>query len=121
MKNLVTFLMAIATTVAFAQTPCIGGIAGVYLCNGYDLQSSFDLGELNANSGNDSWGWTDPSDEHEYALIGLSNGTAFIDITDPVNPIYLGKLPTHTSNSSWRDVKVYQNYAFHVYACIRVL
>ena len=106
--------MTFASFFALAQSPCVGGIAGAYLCNGYDLQSSLNLGQLNANEGNDSWGWTDPSNGDEYALVGLDNGTAFINITDPVNPVYLGKLPTHTSNSSWRDVKVYNNHAFVV-------
>tara|TARA_B110000879_G_scaffold2868_1_gene3933 strand:- start:335 stop:1537 length:1203 start_codon:yes stop_codon:yes gene_type:complete len=46
--------------------------------------------------------------------MGVKNGTVFIDISDPINPIYLGKLPTHTDNSTWRDIKVYQNYAFIV-------
>ena len=69
---------------------------------------------MNASAGNDSWGWTDPQDGKEYALIGLNNGTAFIDISNPTNPVYLGKLPTHTVNSSWRDIKVYDNYAFVV-------
>ena len=69
---------------------------------------------MNATSGNDSWGWTDPQDGKEYALVGLNNGTAFIDISDPINPIYLGKLPTHTSSSTWRDIKVYSDYAFVV-------
>jgi len=89
-------------------------MAGGFPCNGYDLLSSFDLGDLNAGSGNDSWGWTDPNNGDEYALVALNNGTAFIDITDPINPVYLGKLPTHSSNSTWRDVKVYSNHAFVV-------
>ncbi|RRO25140.1 choice-of-anchor B family protein [Flavobacteriaceae bacterium 14752] len=97
-----------------AQTPCNNGQAGIYPCNGYDLQSHIDLSTLNANSGNDSWGWTDSLDNKEYAIVGLNNGTAFIDISQPTNPIYLGKLPTHTTNSSWRDIKVYNNYAFIV-------
>ncbi len=46
--------------------------------------------------------------------MGLSNGAAFVDISDPINPIYLGKLPTHTQSSSWRDIKVYNNHAFIV-------
>ena len=46
--------------------------------------------------------------------MGLNNGTAFIDISDPINPIYVGKLGTATVNSSWRDVKVYNDYAFIV-------
>ena len=114
MKRLLPFLMTFACIAAFAQTPCVSGFAGSFPCDGYDLQSTLTLGQLSAGSGNDSWGWTDPDDGTEYALVGLSNGTAFIDISDPVNPVYLGKLPTHTSNSSWRDVKVYNNHAFVV-------
>lgn len=114
MKNLLFAIALLSYQFSFAQTPCSGGTAGSFPCNGYDLQATFTLGQLNANSGNDSWGWTDPLDGKEYALIGLDNGTAFIDISNPTSPVYLGKLPTHSSSSSWRDVKTYANYAFVV-------
>ncbi|WP_103069134.1 choice-of-anchor B family protein [Aquimarina sediminis] len=94
---------------------CKNGIArGTYLCNGYDFVSRITLADMRASSGNDSWGWTDKSTGKEYALIGLNNGTAFIDLSTPDNPIYLGKLPTATVSSSWRDVKVYRDHAFIV-------
>lgn len=94
---------------------CTNGIAGgVYPCDNYDLVATISLTDMNANSANDSWGWTDPTDSSEYAIIGLNNGTAFIDISVPENPIYLGTLPTATVNSSWRDVKVYKGHAFIV-------
>ena len=114
MKKTLIILLSLVSYGAVAQFTCDNGIAGSYPCNGYDLQSTFTLNQLNAGSGNDSWGWTDPDNGDEYAIIGLNNGTAFIDISDPINPIYLGKLPTHTSNSSWRDIKVYENHAFVV-------
>ena len=114
MRNLLLLFALTATQFLIAQSPCAGGSAGPFPCDGYDLQSTLTLSELNAGAGNDSWGWTDPLDGKEYALVGLDNGTAFIDISDPVNPVYLGKLPTHTSSSSWRDVKTYNNYAFVV-------
>lgn len=114
MKNLLLVFALAAFQISMAQSPCTGGFAGPFPCNGYDLQSTLTLNELSAGAGNDSWGWTDPLDGKEYALVGLDNGTAFIDISDPVNPVYLGKLPTHTSSSSWRDVKTYNNYAFVV-------
>jgi len=78
------------------------------------MQSKLYLSQMSAGDGNDSWGWTDSTNGKEYALVGLDNGTAFIDISDPVNVVYLGKLPTHTSPSIWRDIKVYNNYAFIV-------
>jgi choice-of-anchor B domain-containing protein len=46
--------------------------------------------------------------------MGLDNGTAFVDISDTENLVYLGKLPSATSSSSWRDIKVYQNHAYIV-------
>ena len=114
MRNLLLIFALATFQISMAQSPCTAGFAGPFPCNGYDLQSTLTLNELNAGGGNDSWGWTDPLDGKEYALVGLDNGTAFIDISDPVNPVYLGKLPTHTSSSSWRDVKTYNNYAFVV-------
>lgn len=114
MKIFLLPILLVFATPIFTQTPCSSGMAGPYPCDSYDLQSEFSLAQLSAGAGNDSWGWTDPSNGNEYALVGLNNGTAFIDISNPTNPIYLGKLPTQTSNSSWRDIKTYNNYAFIV-------
>ena len=97
-----------------AVIPCVNGTAGGFPCNGFDLMSKLTLTQLSAASGNDSWGWTDTTTGKEYAIMGLNNGTAFIDISNPINPIYLGKLSTATSDSSWRDVKVYNDHAFVV-------
>lgn len=100
---------------------CINGFAGIYPCNKYDLMAHLSLEELNLSntsvsnlSGNDSWGWTDPVTNKEYALVGLNSGVSFVDISNPTEPKVLGFLPTATVNSDWRDIKVYQNYAFVV-------
>lgn len=114
MKNLLLLCVAFSFQWAIAQTPCVGGMAGPYPCNGYDLQSHIPLSTFNSSGANDSWGWTDPIDGKEYVLMGLEDGTAFIDISDPVNPVYLGKLPTQSSSITWRDMKVYNNHAFVV-------
>ena len=115
MKNKILLSIALSVTLfTFAQTPCENGYALNYPCDGYDLQSHISLAEMGASDGNDYWAWTDPNTGTEYALVGLNNGTAFIDLSDPINPVYLGKLPTHTSPSIWRDIKVYQNHAFVV-------
>ena len=98
----------------FGFTPCENGMAGIYPCNGYNLLGRISLNNFQASSGNDIWGWTDPTTNREYALMGLDNGTAFVDITDTENLIYLGKLPTATVGSSWRDIKVYRDHAFIV-------
>ncbi|MEP0263003.1 choice-of-anchor B family protein [Dokdonia sp.] len=119
MKNYITQLciilgfLQISNTI-IAQTPCSDNDAGGFPCEGYDLQDRLTNSQMDTTFTNDSWGWTDPLDGKEYALIGLRNGTAFVDISDPNNVVYLGKLPTHTTESSWRDIKVYQNHAFVV-------
>lgn len=100
--------------VTLNATPCENGMAGDFPCNGYDLLARIPISTFQAQSGNDIWGWTDITTGKEYALMGLDNGTAFIDISDSENLIYLGKLPTATSSSSWRDIKVYQDHAYIV-------
>ena len=94
--------------------PCVDGFAGIYPCDQVDLMAHMTIAAVGGGEMNDIWGWTDPLDGKEYALLGKTSGTAFIDISDPVNPVYLGVLPTHTVNSSWRDIKVYANHAFIV-------
>ena len=100
---------------AIGQTACANGMADMFPCSNIDLQSFLPLDEIGGGSGgNDLWGWTDPDTGKEYAIMGRTNGTAFVDVTDPANPVYLGNLPTHSFSSSWRDVKVYQNHAYVV-------
>jgi len=62
------------------------------------------------------WGWTDPETGRDYVLAGRVDGVAFIDVTDPLRPVYVGELPKTpgTESKIWRDVKVYQNHAFVV-------
>jgi choice-of-anchor B domain-containing protein len=98
---------------ALAATPCVGGLAGPYPCDKVDLLAFMPLGDIGGGSGNDIWGWTGCSNR-EFALMGRSSGTSFVEITDPENPIYLGNLPTQTANSSWRDIKTYADHAFIV-------
>jgi hypothetical protein len=62
--------------------PCENGMAGEYPCNGYDLLAQISLEGFESASGNDIWGWTDTTTGKEYALMGLDDGTAFVDISD---------------------------------------
>ena len=93
---------------------CESGFADIFPCDGYDLMAHIDLQEFASAGGNDSWGWTDPTNNREYALMGLQEGIAFIDITSPTNPVFIGRLPTATQSSLWRDIKVFNNHAFIV-------
>ena len=112
----ITFILFLLSQIVLAQTPCVNGFAGEYPCNGYDLMSHISNATLGnpSTEGNDSWGWTDPDTQKEYALMGINSGIVFIDISDPIEPIIIGTLNTSTVNSSWRDVKVYDSHAFIV-------
>ena len=107
-------VVALATT-ATAQSPCVNGLAaGLYPCDNIDLLGTLGVNQVGGAEMNDIWGWTDPLDGKEYVILGRTSGTAFIDISTPTNPIYLGNLNTNTVSSLWRDIKVYNNYAFIV-------
>jgi len=103
---------AIAQTDALTFTPCVGGMAGPYPCNNIDLMSFLPLSTIGGGGGSSLWGWTDPDTQREYAIMGRTTGTAFVDITDAANPIYLGNLPSHTGTSTWREMKTYGYYAY---------
>ncbi len=102
-----------------SKVDCEGGEATVFDCDKVDLLSFLPIHSIGGERGvelNDIWGWTDPQTNREYALVGRVDGTSFVDITDPTNPIYLGNLPKTEGSpgSSWRDIKVYRNHAFVV-------
>ena len=100
---------------ALGFTPCVDGMADEFPCHKVDLMAFMTLNDIGGSNTNDIWGWTDPEDGKEYALVGRTNGTSFVDISNPTAPIYLGQLLGHNgSSSSWRDVKVYQDHAFIV-------
>ena len=58
--------------------------------------------------------WVDPLTKREYAIMGRSNGTAFIDVTNPTQPRYVANLPkwAGSANTLWREPKVYGNHAY---------
>lgn len=93
---------------------CTNGSAGDFPCSGINLRKRVPYELMDGPSGNDIWGWFDASTGNEYALMGMENGTAFVDISDPENPVFLGRLPSETVNTVWRDIKVYENHAYIV-------
>ncbi|MEQ9091763.1 MAG: choice-of-anchor B family protein [Balneola sp.] len=131
--------------------PCEGGLSdNQYACENIDLFAVVtpqELQGLDKNSTptvnlNDIWGWTDSQTGKEYALVGLTNGVSFVDVSDPSAPIVIGKLnesnisakyktltdPNYeackvgigdtekskslTEGSVWRDHKVFDDHLF---------
>ncbi|WP_412542948.1 choice-of-anchor B family protein [Longispora sp. K20-0274] len=99
---------------AAAPVTCTGGTASGYACKNIDLMSNLPLSSIGGGSGSGGWGWTDPQTSREYAIAARSNGTAFVDVTDPVNPVYLGNLPSATGTSSWRELNVAKDHVYVV-------
>ena len=112
-KLITASIFLFAAHYSIAQTPCENGFAGIYPCENMDLLAHMTNAEIGgADNTNDIWGWVSPVTNKEYALVGCSNGTAFVDISDPINPVYLGLLPKHTTNSLWRDIETFKDYLF---------
>jgi choice-of-anchor B domain-containing protein len=98
---------------------CNGGTVENFTCQGVDLKAFLPIERIGGERGielNDIWGWTDPQTGTEYALVGRTDGTAFVDVSNPSNPVYVGELPLTDGAriNSWRDVKVYKDHAFVV-------
>ena len=56
-------------------------------------------------------GWTS-SNGREFGVVGQTDGTAFVEVLEDGSIKYLGRLPTQTENSLWRDMKVLDGYAY---------
>jgi choice-of-anchor B domain-containing protein len=112
-----TAQMAAANSNApLSHAPCVRGFAGEFPCDKIDLLSFVPLSALGGTWINDIWGWTDPETKRDYALVGMLEGLAIVDIADPKRPTVMGLLPTHSTDGGdlWRDVKVYGDHAFVV-------
>jgi choice-of-anchor B domain-containing protein len=127
------------------QYPCINGLAkNTYPCAGLDLYAHLTPSQLGGNGLNDIWGWKDPKTEKLYAIVGLTDGISFVDITNPNAPIVVGNLDESsisakrlnlnnldndlckfgigstqraksiTEGSVWRDHKVYNDHLYIV-------
>jgi choice-of-anchor B domain-containing protein len=119
-----------------AVVKCVNNMASGFPCRNVDLMAFLPHSTWNGvttEAGNDIWGWHDVQTGREYALVGTSKGTAFVDVTAPATPVYvgflpapptggapeheciapLGRLPEHCGgDSQWRDLEVYADHAY---------
>jgi choice-of-anchor B domain-containing protein len=98
---------------------CTDGAVDIFPCQDVHLLSFLPVADLGGSRGimlNDIWGWTHAPSGREFALVGRMDGTAFVEVTDPANPVYLGELPMTPGARAnlWRDIKVYRDHAFIV-------
>ena len=102
-----------AITVVPGGSPrAIAGTNGNFNSFGVTLLSWLTLSDFgNHASGNSVWGHVSGSGR-EYAIMGLSGGTGFVDITNPSSPTIVKVMTGPTS--SWRDMKTFQDYAYAI-------
>lgn len=126
---------AAAQGISGARQVCDGGMAAGFACSSVDLISLMERGQLTVDpqqtdafgnpippafSLNDLWGWKHEETGRSFLIVGRTDGAAFVDVTDPYNPRFLGDLLSNYVRSSgdrnvvWRDMKVYRNHAYIV-------
>jgi choice-of-anchor B domain-containing protein len=106
-------------SVTGGEVKCESDSASAFPCKDVDMMSFLsleDIGGVRGVRANDIWGWTDPQTSREYAIVGRTDGTSFVDVTDASNPRYLGQLPKTEGSqvAVWRDMKVYRDHVFIV-------
>ena len=106
---------ALATKVRASEqqhkaAPCMANQSEGFGCQNVSLLShlTFDQMKPASASGNDIWGFRDLNTGREYAFMGLQNGVAIVDITDPTAPeqVAFGS----GASTTWRDTNIYQFY-----------
>lgn len=124
-----------AQGISGARQVCDGGDAAGFPCGNVDLISQMDRSQLTVEPVetdpfgnviqpsfelNDMWGWKHEASGRSFLVVGRTDGTAFVEVTDPFNPVFLGELPSSEDSqgnprrSTWRDMKVYADHAYIV-------
>jgi choice-of-anchor B domain-containing protein len=106
-------------SVAGEVLECRDERAGLFPCSNIEVLSFMPVSALGGDRGirlNDVWGWRDPETGQEYALVGRTDGLAFVDITNRLDPVFVGDLPRTQGSptAAWRDMKVYRDHVFVV-------
>jgi choice-of-anchor B domain-containing protein len=97
-----------------------GGKVDVFDCAATDLQSFLPPSYMTPDGHyiglSSLWGWTDSQTKSEWALVGLRDGTTFVDITNPTQPRAVAYLPMTEGAraTSLREMKTYKDHAFIV-------
>jgi choice-of-anchor B domain-containing protein len=60
------------------------------------------------------WGWAQTNKNKEYAIVGTSNQTYFIDVTNPTQPVIVDSVKGRGTGGTYREIKTYQNYCYLV-------
>ncbi len=63
---------------------------------------------------NGIWGWHNPVDNREYAIIGSTEGVHFVEVTNPQVPVQRDFKAGKRNQCIWRELKTYGQYCYAV-------
>jgi choice-of-anchor B domain-containing protein len=105
MKYLLLFGFLLTATVGVAQV-------NMNLLSRLAYDKTYDTDGIEDTTCANIWGWTNPADGKEYALVGAKHGTSIVDVSNPLVPTEV-KLVPGTYNL-WKEIKTFQHYAYVV-------
>ena len=76
-----------------------------------ELLGRVSLAEMSSAAANDVWAYVSPGGR-KYAIVGLEESTAFVDVTNPRSPILVATIPDEVS--IWSDMATYKTFAYNV-------
>lgn len=87
---------------------CNAGKSQGFSCQNMSLLAHLPLSEFpgKPSAANDIWGFIDLNTAKEYAIIGLNNAIAVVEVSEAENPQIVGSVSGQAT--SWRDIKVWQ-------------
>ena len=59
---------------------------------------------------NDIWGWANPDDGTEYAIVGLRDAVSIVSLADLDNAVEVARIPG--PSTTWRDIKTWGDFAY---------
>jgi len=88
-----------------------------YAHQNIDLLSNFDDSTVTAEPVygiryQGCWGWRNPADQREYAIIGSTAGTYILDVTNPTNVIQRDYVAGRRNNCIWHEYKSFGKYLY---------
>jgi choice-of-anchor B domain-containing protein len=108
-KSQLLILFAVFSSFAFAQTYPSLNMSLLSLLTPETDNTGFDGRKYSG-----CWGWYQANKGKEYALVGTSAKTYFIDVTNPLIPVICDSVMGKHAGCTWRELKTYQNYCYIV-------
>lgn len=63
---------------------------------------------------NSVWGWVNPKNKVEYAIVGSGKGTSIVDLSNPALPKRVAFVKGRREMCIWREYKTYKNYLYAI-------